>query len=219
MDKIGFPNKKGSAIEYCNLSLEGYKELLKVLFQQTDFALNCHYIGDRIYTKLSQKYKHLENKWYIYALNSLDDEMIYIIIKLYNGQKEELSLFNILSYFAIEENVNAFFTTPEKRQIFKNLVDDYNNKCSDLRKKLITRRNNWQVHISRAILDGDKFKNLINLNTNECFRLLCYAFHTIRKLYKTLFDEEIPIDKINHFSTYKEIDKFFSALDDNGNLK
>ena len=84
MDKIGFHNKKGSAIKYCNISLEGYKELLKVLFQQTDFALNCHYIGDRIYTKSSQKYKHLENKWYIYALNSLDDEMIYIMIKIKN---------------------------------------------------------------------------------------------------------------------------------------
>ena len=105
---------------------------------------------------MSNKYKHLENKWYIYALNSLDDNMIFILIKLYNDQNNEISLFNILNHFAIEENLNFFFNTTEKQYLFKDLVEDYNNNYSVLREKLIKRRNNWQVHISRIILDKKK---------------------------------------------------------------
>lgn len=216
---IDFSNTKKSAIKDCKLTLADYKEVFNTLFKQADFGFNCHYIGDRLDLNLSHKYKHLENKWYIYALNSLDDNMIFILIKLYNDQNNEISLFNILNHFAIEENLNFFFNTPEKQQLFKDLVEDYNNNYSVLREKLIKRRNNWQVHISRIILDKDKFEKLIELTSEECFKLLYYAFHTIRKLYKILFDEELSLKNTNHFSTFEEIDKFTSLLDNNGNLE
>lgn len=94
--------------------------------------------------------------------------MIFILIKLYNDQNNEISLFNILNHFAIEENLNFFFNTTEKQYLFKDLVEDYNNNYSVLREKLIKRRNNWQVHISRIILDKKKsLKNwLIYLQKN-----------------------------------------------------
>ena len=201
------------------MTLADYKEVLSTLFKQADFGCNCHYIGDRLDYNLSNKYKHLENKWYVYALNSLDDNMILILIKLYNDTNNEISLFNILNHFAIEDNFNLFFTTTEKQQKFKSLIKDYNDNYSDLREKLIKRRNNWQVHISRTILEKDRFEKLIDLTSKECFKLLYYAFHTIRKLYEILFDEVLSLKNINHFSTFEEIDKFTSLLDNNGNLE
>lgn len=216
---IDFTHTKKSAIKGCKLTPADYKEVLNTLFKQANFGCNCHYIGDRLNLNLSNKYKHLENKWYIYALNSLDDNMIFILIKLYNDQNNEISLFNILNHFAIEENLNFFFNTTEKQHLFKDLVEDYNNNYSVLREKLIKRRNNWQVHISRIILDKKKFEEMVDLSSEECFKLLYYAFHTIRKLYKILFDEDLSLKNINHFSTFEEIDKFTSLLDNNGNLE
>ena len=158
MNMIDFPNTKKSAIKDCKLALADYKEVLNTLFKQADFGCNCHYIGDRLDLNLSNKYKHLENKWYIYALNSLDDNMIFILIKLYNDQNNEISLFNILNHFTIEDNFYHFFMTEEKQQKFKDLIEDYNKNYSVLREKLIKRRNNWQVHISRTILEKDRFE-------------------------------------------------------------
>ena len=60
---------------------------------------------------------------------------------------------------------------------------------------------------------------MVDLSSEECFKLLYYAFHTIRKLYKILFDEDLSLKNINHFSTFEEIDKFTSLLDNNGNLE
>lgn len=145
--------------------------------------------------------------------------MIFILIKLYNDQNNEISLFNILNHFAIKENFNILFTTSEKQKTFKSLIDDYNEKYSFLRKKLISRRNNWQVHINRVILEKEKFEKIIDLSSEDCFKLLFYAFHTIRTLYKLLFDEDLSLSNINHFSTFEEIDKFTSLLDNEGNLK
>ncbi len=216
---IDFPNTKKSAIKDCKLTLADYKEVLNTLFQQADFGLNCHYIGDRLEANLSNKYNYLENKWYVYALRSLDDNMILILIKLYNDTNNEFSLFNILNHFAIEDNFNLFFIDAQKKQRFKDLIEDYNNNYSALRGKLIKRRNNWQVHISEIILKKDRFEKLVDLSSEECFKLLYYAFHTIRKLYKILFDEDLSLKNINHFSTFEEIDKFTSLLDNNGNLE
>lgn len=219
MNTINFPNIKKSTIKDSKLEISDFKEILKTLFEQVNFACNCYHIGDRLDANLSNRYEHLENKWYIFALNSLDDNMIFILIKLYNDQNNEISLFNILNHFAIKENFNILFTTSEKQKTFKSLIDDYNEKYSFLRKKLISRRNNWQVHINRVILEKEKFEKIIDLSSEDCFKLLFYAFHTIRTLYKLLFDEDLSLSNINHFSTFEEIDKFTSLLDNEGNLK
>lgn len=73
MNTINFPNIKKSTIKDSKLEISDFKEILKTLFEQVNFACNCYHIGDRLDANLSNRYEHLENKWYIFALNSLDD--------------------------------------------------------------------------------------------------------------------------------------------------
>ena len=213
MSIIEFPNRKSSKIK--NFSLDELAELIKTLYEQTNYACNCYYIGSRLYTNLS-KYDELNDKWYIFALNSLDDNMILILIKLYNDQDNEISLYNILNYLSIDVNFNNLFLTEEDKEKFKKYINEYNVKYSKLRKKLIIRRNNWQVHINSLILDKTKFEQLISLTQKECFDLLYYALHTLRKVYKLLFNKDLPLE--NHYSAFTQIDKYIALLDKNGDL-
>ena len=89
-NKIEIPNRDKKVLKKYDKLLENplnLEKLLNTLYEQTNYALSCYYIGARLYEKLSRKYSTLENKWYIFALNSIDDNMILLLIKLYNDEK------------------------------------------------------------------------------------------------------------------------------------
>ena len=212
---IDFLNTKDSKIRVS--CLDDFDRYLTTLYDQVNYACNCYYISDRLYVNLTNKYSHLENKWYLYALNSLEDNVILLLIKLYNDQGKYVSLYNILNYFSIDNNFNKFINTPDKKSEFEEIVNNYNKNYADSREKLIIRRNNWHVHISTSFFEHDASKSNTLLTLKECFDLLYYALHTLRKLYRILFNKNLPLT--NHSSTFKEIDRFILQLNENGDLK
>ncbi|MEG1581791.1 MAG: hypothetical protein RR334_01345, partial [Clostridia bacterium] len=138
-----------------------------------------------------------------------------ILIKLYNNQCHELSLYNILNYLYKENNFDVLIGSQFKADFIK-IIDDYNNNYSDCREHLIKRRNNWQTHISSLIFEKDKFDKTITMNIGELFKLYYFAFHTCRKLYKMMTNKEFGSPNYNDYQL--QIEKFIKLLDINGDL-
>ena len=81
-------------------SLPMIKDSLELLHNQVDYANSCLLISDKLYnylhTKYVDNYKCLNGKWYIYCLNSLEDNCVLLLCKIFNNTNNELSLTNLL---------------------------------------------------------------------------------------------------------------------------
>ena len=225
-DKIDFPNLKPSNIkQFNNLSEAEIKKLFQFIADEIHEAFYCYYISGCLYDEISGKYFRnpnsnlkLENKWYIYAIDAFEKKLELILDKLYDSQKNNNSIINLLNHFAIEKNLNKICTTQETKSFFLSLIETYNNKCLNFRKKLMDRRNNFNVHIGNRIFDKT-FKEDIMFGTQECLELLCYARDALCELYQIMFNEILFVSSEFDGELHYQIKKFISTLDDNGNIK
>jgi len=225
-DNIIYPNTKSSNIlKFDSLNTKEVKKLFLFIADEIHEAFCCYYISGSLYDEIGYRYFRkpnsnikLENKWYIYAIDAFEKRLELILDKLYDSQKNNYSIFNILNHFAIEKNLNKICNTQQKKSLFLSLLKTYNNKCLIFRKKLMDRRNNFNVHIGNRIFDENFKENLI-FGTQECLELLCYARNTLCELYQFMFDEILSISSEFEGELHYQIKKFISNLNDKGNLE
>ena len=71
-----------------NLNVYEICKILEILNEQIYYAKSCFQISEKLYRQLREKYSDLNNKWYVFARNSLEDNMVSILIKIYNDEKK-----------------------------------------------------------------------------------------------------------------------------------
>ena len=219
-EKITLPNQKPTRIpKFNNISIEKTQSLFEIIYGQINDAFYCYYIGSRLFDDLNpiSEKVDLNKKWYIFALNSLDNNMNLILDKLYDEADNSHSLINILKHYSISENYENICNTEGKKKQFQFLIEEYNKEYSLLRKNLIKRRSGWHAHFGNILFKKD-FEQKILLSNKDCENLLYFARKTIRKLYHIVTDKFLPCPD-NYLSQLNEIDKFVSSLDNKGNLK
>ena len=104
-----------------------------------------------------------------------------------------------MKYISNKDNFYILLNESNK-VIFKEIIEEYNNKFSYIRKQLISRRNNWQFHISKLILQKEKFIEKISINTKECLSLIDFAQRTVFRIYNFFSDNNLIIKSFNQYN-------------------
>ena len=219
---INFPNNEKTRIEkFDKLGNEEIDNLFQTIYDQIDLAYCYYNISGWLFDKIESRYINLENKWYIYAIDSFEKSMELILDKLYESQKNSNSIFNILSHYSIAKYYNKICDTPEKQKQYQDLINDYNCNCSKIRHELILRRNNFQVHLGNGIFDKN-YMGKYKYSTQECQILLNYANNALSKLYRIILKKSLSKSRsrltgTKYLDLYNQVENFISNLDKNGN--
>ena len=197
-----------------SISFKDKSELLtciEYLHQQCSNLCKYLRISNCMFYSLGKRYTFLENKWYTYAFNAVEESAAITLCKIYDKQKDSYSVYNLLKYLCNVNNATKFFRNNESR--IAECVDLFNNRVLSCYQTIKDMRDKRYMHISEAIFDKD-YVNKYSA-TFAVYELgYQVALKIVNELYYMLEGRDLePITK-DEFNI--QINKFITSLDENG---
>ena len=208
-------NKVAKKIDL-KLTEERIKEVIRKNFNDAKYLLTLCFVSGYINDALSYKYDSLNNKWYIFAFNAMSNDMIIVANRLLSSGDSDYSLYNLLRYLAIKENLERYIT--ENEDIFRCIIDEFNKDIVPIYDTIKKLRNRCVAHITKCIFDKDKEKTL-GYSTEKIIILVNFVFLAIKELSKIFDIQDIDYDYQYLSECNDEIKNFIKLLDQNGNLQ